>query len=527
MTGPRHRRPAVLLINPRICSRRSIRLPLSLLALGAALEGEHRYQLLDGNVDADAGGSALGFLAAAGEAVAGVSVMPGPQVGPAIAISTAIRAAHPGVPIVWGGYFPTLYPGAAIHAPYVDYVVRGQGEDTFRELLAALAGGGPHGGPNGGPNGAARDLAALAAIRGLTWKDEDGTVVHNADRAFRPPDELPPLPYERVGDVARYLRPSFMGSRTAVHQAAIGCRYHCEFCGVVSMWNGFTRLQGAARLAAAGAELRDRWGATALQFYDHNFFDTEEGSIPLLAALEGLGLPWWCYARADTLAGFSARTWQRIRRSRLAMAYIGAESASDEALRRMKKGSRVEHTLEVAHRCREHGVIPELSFILGGPDGDQAAEIESTFRFIRRIKAIHPESEVVLYFYSPTPRREPASELTRAAGRRLPVLERYGPDGPELPSTPEEWTEPRWLDYVCHRDAPWLTPRLRRRVHDFATVLGCRFPTVQDHHTPAWGKALLRGLASWRYRTGRYGGAWELALAKRLLDPREPQRESL
>jgi anaerobic magnesium-protoporphyrin IX monomethyl ester cyclase len=134
---------------------------------------------------------------------------------------------------------------------------------------------------------------------------------------------------------------------------------------------------------------------------------------------------------------------------------------------------------------------------------------------------------VVLYFYSPTPRREPASEQTRAAGLRLPVLARYGPEGPELPTTPEEWTTPQWLDYVCHRDAPWLDARLRRRVSDFATVLGCRFPTVQDHHTPAWGKALLRGLASWRYGTGRYGSPWELALAQRLLKVREPQSESL
>ena len=60
------------------------------------------------------------------------------------------------------------------------------------------------------------------------------------------------------------------------------------------------------------------------------------------------------------------------------MAYIGAEAASDEVLRRMKKGSRVEHTFEVARRCREHGVIPEFSFVLGGPD-DPEGEIEKTF----------------------------------------------------------------------------------------------------------------------------------------------------
>ena len=68
----------------------------------------------------------------------GVTVMPGPQVAPAIEISAAIRAAFPSVPIVWGGYFPTLYPDSAINAPYVDYLVRGQGEATLLDLLARL-----------------------------------------------------------------------------------------------------------------------------------------------------------------------------------------------------------------------------------------------------------------------------------------------------------------------------------------------------------------------------------------------------
>jgi anaerobic magnesium-protoporphyrin IX monomethyl ester cyclase len=516
--------PQVLLINPRMCSRRSMRIPLSLLSLGAALEGRHEYQLIDGNVDPDAAGTALAALArhdGGAGAMVGVSVMPGPQVAPAIAISSAIREAFPRVPIAWGGYFPTLYPESAINAPYVDYVVRGQGEDTLLDLLARL----PDAGPPAPPLASAADPGALAGVAGLTFK-RDGEVQHSADRHFRSPDDFPPLPYERLGDVGQYLRPSFMGARTGVHQAAIGCRYRCEFCGVVTMFNGTTRLQGGARLAQAVTTLRDRHGADSMQFVDSNFFDREATSVPLLEELARLAMPWWCYARADTLAEFAPATWELIRRSRLRMAYIGAEAASDAALRQMKKGSRVEHTFAAARLCREHGVVPEFSFVLGGPE-DPEGEVERTLEFIKRIKQIHPECEVVLYFYSPTPRREAPSEQTRASGLRLPVMDSYGPDGPPLPTTPLEWTQPRWIEYVCHQDAPWLSPRLRRRVRDFATVLGCRFPTVQDHSSPRWGKALLRNLARWRYRSSRYGHPWELELARRLVPLREPQRESL
>ncbi|ETW95034.1 MAG: hypothetical protein ETSY1_32330 [Candidatus Entotheonella factor] len=511
----------VLLINPRMCSLSAVRLPLSLLHLGAMLEGQYDYQLVDGNMDPDAVRTALEVLDREPHALVGITVMPGPQVAPAIAISSAIRAAYPDVPIVWGGYFPTMYPEAALNASYVDYVVRGQGEYTLLELLERL----PDAGRPLGPLASATDPSCVETIQGLSWKRE-GEVQHNPDRHFHPPSTFPRLPYDRVGEVRPYLRPSFMGVRTAVHQGAIGCRYRCEFCGVVTMFNGVTQLDDGARIAEAMVTLRDRYGATAMQFYDNNFFDREETSVPILEAMSEVQMPWWCYARADTLANFSTRTWESIRRSRLTMAYIGAEAASDAVLKEMKKGSRVEHTYETARLCRAYGVIPEFSFVLGGPH-DPEGEIEKTFEFIRHLKRIHPECEVILYFYSPTPRRQRLTAQTRETGLRLPVMEQYGPDGPPLPTTPEEWIEPRWIDYVCHQDAPWLTPQMRQRVKDFSTVLGCRFPTVQDYRTRPWGKLTLRAMASWRYATRRYTDPWELKLARRLIPLRQPQQESL
>ena len=515
----------VLLINPQMCRPNSVRLPLSVLSLGAVLEGRYDYHMIDGNIDHRAVETTLSALAESPDALVGMTVMPGPQVAPAIEIATAVRATYPRAPIVWGGYFPSMYPDSAINAPYVDYVIRDQGEETLLTLLERLPdAGSPTGGGLGLEMASAERPDALRDIQGLTWKDA-GQVVHNPARPFRSPDSFPPLPYERLGDVLRYLQPSFMGTQTAVHQAAIGCRYHCSFCGVVTMFNGHTQLPAATHLESVLATLRGH-GANAIQFYDHNFFDREETSIPFLEVLGRAQMPWWCYARADTLANFTPHAWDMVRRSRLTMAYIGAEAGSDEALQRMRKGAKVEKTFEVAQRCRDNGVIPEFSFVLGGPE-DPEGEIENTLKFIKKLKTVHPQCEVILYFYSPTPQRSPAARQADQAGLRMPTLTSYGPDGPELPTTPEEWTQPQWLAYVCHQDAPWLTPRMRQRVKDFAKVLYCRFPTVQDHATPAWGKSILSGLASWRYVTGTYGRAWELDAARRLIPLRDPQTQSL
>jgi radical SAM superfamily enzyme YgiQ (UPF0313 family) len=516
----------VVLINPKVCSPRSTRFPLSLLALAAVLEDRWQLDVVDGNFEADPAARVRALLDQDDVALVGVTVMPGPQVAPAIAVSTMVRRHAPRVPIAWGGYFPTLYPDAAINAPYVDFVVRGQGEDTLLELLDRLdhdAGDGRR--PADGLPASPGDARALAEVRGLTFR-RAGEIVHNPDRPFRPPDTYPLYPYRRLPGATAYPRPSFLGARTVAHQAAIGCRFRCNFCGVVSMFNGYTDLQGPDRLDATLTTLRDEYAADSVQYYDHNFFDREDSSVATLEVLARHRLPWWCFARTDTLANFSPGTWKLIEKSGLRMTYLGAEAASDDVLRTMKKGTKVEHTIAAARRCQEHGVIPELSFILGGPE-DPEGEIERTFAFIRRLKAMVPACEIVLYFYSPTPQRDRASRARDHDGARIPVLDTYGPGGEALPTTPEEWTERRWVDYTCHLDAPWLTPALRRRVQDFSKVLACRFPTVQDYHTPSWGKTMLKSLAGWRYATGWYGKPWELDVARRLVRLREPQRESL
>jgi anaerobic magnesium-protoporphyrin IX monomethyl ester cyclase len=124
-------RQRVLLVNPTITGKRHARFPLAVLSLRTALEGRHDATILDGNIDRDFVASAVRTVGEGVDAV-GVTVMGGPQLTSAIAVSRAIRARAPQVPIIWGGAFPTVCPEAAVNAPYVDYAVRGQGEDRLR-----------------------------------------------------------------------------------------------------------------------------------------------------------------------------------------------------------------------------------------------------------------------------------------------------------------------------------------------------------------------------------------------------------
>jgi anaerobic magnesium-protoporphyrin IX monomethyl ester cyclase len=500
----------VLLINPTITSRRSARFPLAVLSLATALEEQgHGTRILDGNIDRDFVDLARKAVAGKEFAAVGVTVMGGPQLPTALAVSRAIREAAPRTPIVWGGYFPTIVPAAAAREPAVDFVVRGQGEQTFGELLSAL-----------------QARRAPDGIAGLSFA-RDGAVIHNPDRPFSAHRLSVPLPYHRLANPRQYLGHTYLGRRTVGYQAAFGCRFRCTFCGVATMFRGKTALPAAQRLDEDLGYFRRELGADAIQFYDHNFFDREVEMMPLLDVLARHRLPWWCFARSDALVNLSAEAWSLVRRSGLRMAYIGAESPNDQMLHDIRKGTSSDQTLAAVEACRRNDVIPELSFMLAPPE-DPHGETERCFRFIREVKRIHPGAEIMLYVYTPLPPSEHSQATLHEQSRRMAATLRDTQGQPVVfPETAEGWAQPQWVKYWCHRDAPWLDDRLRARIRDFTTVLGCRFPTIIDVRSPPLAKRALRVLSSWRYRFERYDRPWELDLSRKLVRLHDPRAASL
>jgi radical SAM superfamily enzyme YgiQ (UPF0313 family) len=202
----------LILFNPTSNARRKPILPMSLLALGAALEGTHDYAIVDGNLEPDPFMSIDRMVRERGADVLGVSVMPGPQLSAAVPLCRQLKQAHPSLTIVWGGYFPTQHYEPCLRAPYVDYVVRGHGEAVFRALLDALrAGDDP------------TTLPGLAFRHPVT-----GEPTTNPLAPIPHPEHLPDFPYQRL-DLARYVRPTFLGKRTVPHHSSYGCPFFCNF----------------------------------------------------------------------------------------------------------------------------------------------------------------------------------------------------------------------------------------------------------------------------------------------------------
>ena len=487
----------ILLLHPRAVKPKNRRFPLAILSIAAVLEGVEEYTIVDGNLDPQPG-AALDQYAARGDVeLLAVSVMPGPQMVSAIGLCREFRRKHPSVPIVWGGYFPSLYADAALNASYVDYAVRGQGEETILELLSAL-----------------RGERSLASVAGLSFTDQFGLHVHNPLRPLRSPNDFPWLPYHRLQSIERYLLPTFLGQRTGVHQASIGCPFRCQFCGVVPIFDGRQKTEEPERTAAVLSMLRERYGIDAVQFYDNNFFLNESHAREQARLLAPLKLRWWAEGRIDTFLRYSGEALREIRESGAAMIFFGAESGSDKALAEMNKRITTEQTLELAGRIRQFGIIPEFSFVLGNPAAPDE-DTRETIRFIRRIKRANPRAEIIVQHYTPTP--HPDGMYGRVEDRI------------QFPQTPDEWASPRWFEYTTRVNTrvPWLPSRIKRRIDNFELVVNSRWPTVQDIHLPRWSRVLLAGLSSWRYALGVYAFPFELQWAQDFVALRKPRLESL
>ena len=488
----------IVLFNPLSTTPGKQPLPLSLMSLGAVLDGHEPWTLVDGNVTGNPASAIVDRLSRVPSSalrLLAVTVMPGPQLTQAVAVCRAVRDAVPEVPIVWGGYFPTQHTDVVLRSSFVDVVVRAQGERPLIALIERVRSG-----------------QSMEAVGGLSWKAANGCVVHNPPGGVTPLDELPDLPYDRV-DMRDYIHPTYLGRRTVAHNSSFGCPFACSFCAVVAMSNRRWLAQSPARMERVLRHLVHRFNIDAVQMHDMDFFISEARTAEFAERIADLGIGWWALGRVDTLMHYSDATWRSLTRSGLKMVFSGAESASDAALAAMNKGGKAsaQLALELARRMRSYGVVPEYSFVLGAPP-DPLGDLAQTFEFIRTLKRINPAVEVVLYTYTPVP----------LDGRLYAEASRLGF---AFPTTLDEWASDHWRETMMRRGAgiPWLEGSVRVHLRNFERVLNAFYPTITDPRLTPARRALLRAASAWRYALKVYAAPYELRLLHRVLKYQRPE----
>ncbi len=248
-----------------------------------------------------------------------------------------------------------------------------------------------------------------------------------------------------------------------------------------------------------------------------NFFLREDKARELCDRMAHLKLRWWCEARVDIMSRYSDETWTAIKNAGCTMIFFGAESRL-----RLGSGGNAKGHL---YRADPGDLPAALTSSASSLSSHSSSEIQmtltatrgKTLRFIRKIKRINPDSEIIIQHYTPTPQPH------KAGG------EMYGNIEVPFPDTPAGWATEEWMNFTLRVDthAPWLKTKTKKLIDNFEIVVGSRWPTVQDIRAPRWSRRLLQVLSAWRYAFHVYSFPFELQLANQFIALRKPKRESL
>jgi len=226
----------------------------------------------------------------------------------------------------------------------------------------------------------------LPDIRGLSYRGEDGRVVHNPPRPIlENMDELPfvaPV-YKRDLKIENYFI-GYLKHPYVSFYTGRGCRSKCTFCLWPQTVGGHRyRVRSADNVIAEVRWIRDNMpGVREIMFDDDTF--TDSSNLPRVEAIARgmgqLGMTWSCNAKANV----PYATLKVMKENGLRLLLVGYESGDDKILHNIKKGLRTDIARRFTEDCRRLGILIHGTFILGLP-GETRATIQKTIEFAKDI----------------------------------------------------------------------------------------------------------------------------------------------
>lgn len=257
----------------------------------------------------------------------------------------ALRAAFPALRLVYGGVYPTYAAESALReCPAIDVVVRGEGEATILDLVAAWEAGRP-----------------LAEVEGIVWREEGQT------RMNRPRAAIPQLDAYRPGwELVDWPRYDLYGmGRAAGMQFSRGCPLTCTHCGQWSFWKKW-RHRSPENVVAQLRLLKERYGVRIVWFADENFAADQALVVELLERIVAAGL--------DLSLNVNMTAADVVRDEALLPLYkaagvdyiiMGIEALDDDIVAAVRKNNPFELSKAAIRALRRHNIVAWANLIYG------------------------------------------------------------------------------------------------------------------------------------------------------------------
>jgi len=454
--------------------------PLCLLALAATLrQADVDVVMIDANIVPD-------YEAAVAREIQdalclGISVLTGPMIGGAIEVATAAKKSLPKLPVIFGGWHPTLLPDETLSEPYVDIVVRGQGEITLLEVVTSLA-----------------EKKFLREVKGISWKT--GCIhTHNPDRPVQQLDTLP-IPAFDLTDFDAYEKLS--GERKLAYATSIGCPYACNYCTDMVFYKRRFNALPAERVVYELTTLVTRYGIKEVAFLDSNFPVDLHRALDIARGIRDSGVKfrWTFQASTDFLSRMSDDEVRLLGEAGASHMGFGTESTSESVLKLMnKRHQRVNEMYETARKAALGGIKVTFNLIFGYP-GETEADRIITFKTMSDIARKFRNVSFSPNIFTPYP--------------GIPIWPQLRELGVHEPKSLREWMNMPLGGSVL----PWLQGRELARLQRMLDYFLLNSEMHRRTQNYSWLRHVTRFFVSTpvrlRLQSSNYFFPWELWLAR-------------
>jgi len=412
----------------------------------------------------------------------GISVLTGPMIRGAVRMAKAVKKEAAGVPVIFGGWHPSLLPGQTLQESFVDAIVRGQGELTLLEVAEHLAGG-----------------KSIHGIQGTSSK-QFGLPQHAPERRVTLLDDLP-MPAFEMANIDAYERVS--GERKLSYATSVGCPYACNYCTDMVFYKRRFNALEASRVVAEVTELVAKYRIEEVAMLDSNLpVDWRRAREIAKGFLDSkTKFRWTFQASTDFLCRMSDDDVRLLGESGVSHMGFGTESTSSSVLKLMnKRHQRVDEMYETARKAAIGGIHVTYNLIFGYP-GETEAD---------RVETLRTMSDIARQFWNVS---FSPNIFTPYPG--IPIWGQLREMGLQEPKSLNEWAELP----LGRNTLPWLQgSELKRlsRMLDFFLLNNQLRKATKDHPRLRLGlRRVLGAPLRWRLRANKYSFPWELWVGRK------------
>jgi len=472
----------VLLVFPGKFRAPNPQVPLGILHVASALVNRgYNVRVLDMRID-DYRTFSLGS-----PVFVGVSTMSGFQIRFALEFAKKVKEEFPSCPIVWGGVHPSLLPEQTAANPFVDVVVRGEGEPVVVELADSLRAGRP-----------------LDNVKGITYKL--GREIRSTPDTQ--PVDLDSIPIELPFDLLRLDKyPSLRAGRFHI-QTSRGCPHKCGYCYNALFNRQRWRCKTAGRVLDEIQYVLEKFpNVKIIDPIDDNFFVDRKRVEEICRGLaeRKMDVSWRGNCRFDYFSDYSPEFISLLERSGCTELDFGGETGSQRLLALMDKEITPEQMMKSVENLKRWApsIKPFVSWMSGLPT-ETEEDLEETFNLMDRMTEINPNTQHFgVFVFTPFP-----SPLAKR------LAEQHTP-----PQSLEEWGN---ID-VFHFKPPWHTKRYVKKLDAISSVTRYAFQPEDRIRERSFafrvGYGAVSRMAKFRWRRRYFDFPFEMnmvnALAKR------------